>query len=86
MRLSVNLAAPTIEQVLAKRKKVVTDMCVHMSESLERELKGKAWDVLTDLLSSDGDDGVSGDGVDVIVRLGDVGQDVAALILGDCAS
>ena len=66
VRLSVNLAAPTIEQVLAKRKKVVTDMCVHMSESLERELKGKAWDVLTDLLSSDGDDGVSGDGVDVI--------------------
>ena len=41
--LSVNLAAPTIEQVLAKRKKVVTDMCTHMSKSLEHEIDGPQW-------------------------------------------
>ena len=51
VRLSVNLAAPTIEQVLAKRKKVVTDMCHHMSESLEREVRGPTWEQLQRLLS-----------------------------------
>jgi len=50
VRLSVNLAAPTIEQVLSKRKKVVQQMCSHMSESLKRELDGAEWPAFQKLL------------------------------------
>ena len=32
-----------MRQVLAKRKKVVEQMCMHMSDSLDRELLGPKW-------------------------------------------
>ena len=52
-RLSVNLAAPTIEQVLARRQKVVQRMASHMSASLERELNAPMWVKLLTMLEAD---------------------------------
>ncbi|KAL1496781.1 hypothetical protein AB1Y20_014369 [Prymnesium parvum] len=39
VRLSVNLAAMTIEQVVSKRRKVVKDMCDNMAAELKAELQ-----------------------------------------------
>ena len=42
-RVSINLGALTIEQVVGKRRKVVQEMCSSMIDELKSELRGEAW-------------------------------------------
>ena len=42
-RVNINLSALTIDQVVSKRRKVVTEMCQSMTEELKSELRGDAW-------------------------------------------
>ena len=43
VRLNINLSALTIEQVLAKRKKVVLDMCQNLDLEVDQMLKSGSW-------------------------------------------
>ena len=54
-RLSVNLVALTIEQVVSKRRKVVYDMCANMKQELSSEIMASGeWASLTELMAQSG--------------------------------